>query len=129
MTAAEYRDTLCDTNEHEIQKSCVRWFDLQYPGLLLYAIPNGGKRHIITAKKMKAEGVRRGVPDLHLAVPTANYPGLYIETKTRKGELSKYQVLAHAYLRGQGYAVEVVRNLEEFQTVINNYLNENPRPL
>ena len=40
---------------------------------LIFAIPNGGKRHIGTARKLKAEGVRSGVPDIFLACPRMPY--------------------------------------------------------
>lgn len=33
--------TTCPT-EHEEQKAFVRWFRLQYPNTLIFAIPNGG---------------------------------------------------------------------------------------
>lgn len=121
-TAHQFRKQHCDTVEHTIQKTCVDWFDLQYSGLLLYAIPNGGKRSKAQAGKLKAEGVRAGVPDLYLAVVTQTYPGLYIETKTTSGQPSDEQLIAHAYLRAQGYQVELVRNLEQFQAVVNEYL-------
>lgn len=123
LTAAQFCQQFCDRVEHDIQATCIEWFDLQYAGLLLYAIPNGGKRDKVTAAKMKAEGVRRGIPDLKLAVTTQEYAGLYIETKTTTGRPSDEQLIAHAYLRSQGYAVEMVRNLEEFQAVIRTYLH------
>ena len=75
-------------SEHAEQKALFQWVELQYgkyPELkLLYAIPNGGKRHVVTAMKMKAEGVRPGVPDIHLPVPRNGFSGLWIEMK-RKG--------------------------------------------
>lgn len=57
--------------EHELQKSCVKWFRLQYPEYtnLLFAIPNGGKRNAREAARLKAEGVTPGVPDLFLQLP------------------------------------------------------------
>lgn len=122
ISADQFRKEHCDTVEHNIQKTCIEWFDLQFSSLLLYAVPNGGKRDKVTAAKLKAEGVRRGIPDLHLAVVTPSYPGLYIETKTTSGDLSDDQIIAHAYLRAQGYDVTVVRNLEQFQSVVKEYL-------
>lgn len=52
------------TTEHIEQVKFVKWFRVQYPKVVIFAIPNGGARHPIVAKKMKAEGVLRGVPDL-----------------------------------------------------------------
>ena len=37
---------------------------------LLFAIPNGGKRHITTATRLKASGAKSGIPDIFL--PVAN---------------------------------------------------------
>jgi len=75
--------------EHEEQKALIHWAKVavrQYPELrLLYAIPNGGKRHVGVARKLKAEGVQSGVPDLCLPVPRGTYCGLYIEMKRKKG--------------------------------------------
>jgi hypothetical protein len=64
----------------------------KYPALShLFAIPNGGQRHIAVARKLKAEGVEPGVPDLCLAWPTATYHSLYIEMKANDGRLSDSQ--------------------------------------
>lgn len=49
-----------------------------------FAIPNGGKRNVIVAQKMKAEGVRAGIPDLCLPVMRGGYGGMYIELKAGK---------------------------------------------
>ena len=76
-----------NTSEHEHQKAVIEWAEVksgQYPELrLLYAIPNGGHRHKAVAAKLKAEGVKPGVPDLCLPVRRGEYSGLYIEMKAK----------------------------------------------
>lgn len=74
--------------EDQIQAAVVKWFDLQYPNYAgrLFAVPNGGKRHITTAVRLRTTGVRRGVPDLHLPVKTKNFSGLVIELKAKGGK-------------------------------------------
>jgi hypothetical protein len=52
---------------------------------MLFAIPNGGARHKAIAGKLRAEGVRAGVPDICLPVPRGEYHGLFIELKRPKG--------------------------------------------
>ena len=73
--------------ESEMQRSCKRWFDLQYPKLscLLFAVPNGGARNSREAAIMKAEGVTAGVADMILLIPRHGYGCLCIEFKTKKG--------------------------------------------
>ena len=62
----------------------------QYPQLKnLFAIPNGGNRHIVEAIKFVGTGTRSGVPDTMLAWPIRShgvdvYHGLYIEMKIEK---------------------------------------------
>ena len=48
---------------------------------LLLAIPNGGLRNKVTAGKLKAQGVKAGVPDIFLPVARGRYHGLWIEMK------------------------------------------------
>ena len=70
------------------QAALISWaeaYERIYPELaLLYHIPNGGKRDRIVAAKLKAQGVKPGVPDLCLPVPRGKYHGLYIEMKDGK---------------------------------------------
>lgn len=53
--------------------------------LLNYAVPNGGDRNARVGKKLKAEGVKRGIPDY--VVIMINFT-LYIEMKRAKKSLS-----------------------------------------
>ena len=111
-------------SEHELQKACVRWFGYQYPEYkdLLIAIPNGGKRHLTVAKKLKAEGAKAGVPDLLFPVPNASYASLWIEMKTEKGRVSPRQKHYIELLSGISCRVEVCRSFEQFQNTICNYI-------
>lgn len=113
--------------EHDIQCQVIRWFDLQYRNSTkcgrLMAIPNGGHRHISVAKKLKAEGVRAGVPDLFLPVENGLCNGLFIEMKSQKGKTTDAQDGWIAFLRMQGYSVSVCHSFEEAKAVIEDYLN------
>lgn len=110
----------------------VRWADVmtaKYPELaVLYAVPNGARTSIRTARKLKAEGLKAGVPDLCLPVArgidhTSAYHGLYVELKrTRGGTVSPEQRGWHEALRAQGYRVVVARGAAEAIAVITQYL-------
>ena len=113
--------------EHRIQVSCVRWFRLKYPNLAarLFAVPNGGRRDGITGARLKEEGVLAGVADLVLLVPNAKYHALLIEMKTPKGRQSDSQRAWQLAVAGNDdYLYVVVRSLEEFIKVIEEYLQE-----
>ena len=90
---------------------------------LLYAIPNGGKRSIKTARMLKATGVKAGVPDMCLPVPRYPYHGLYIELKRRKGgRVSEKQSEWLQDLRKEGYKTCVCYGSDETIQVIEDYL-------
>jgi len=91
--------------------------------LLLYAVPNGGKRSIGVAVKLKAEGAKAGVPDMFLPVAIGGNHGLYVELKrVRGGALSPEQRAWIALLRGQGYCVAVCRGCTKAADAIRHYL-------
>jgi len=92
---------------------------------LLLAIPNGGLRSKATAGKLKAEGVRAGVPDLFLPVPMRNDSGLWIEMKRSVGgRLSTEQVWWMHQLMVQGYRVMRCNGAEAAVQVILDYLGK-----
>lgn len=72
-------------SEHVEQVKFVNW--LKSRGIRYAATPNGGKRHLGTARKLKAEGVTAGFPDITIfPFPNAPcQPVLYIEMKREKG--------------------------------------------
>ena len=88
------------SSEHAEQAGFLQWFRAKYPGTLIMAIPNGGKRDIATAKKLQMEGVTPGVPDLF--VPAWS---LWIEMKKPGGRLSEAQKNMIEYLEGIGHTV------------------------
>jgi hypothetical protein len=95
--------------ESEEQIGFLQWWERQFPTVWIYHIPNGGRRAISTAKRMKAEGVKPGVPDLH--VPAWS---LWIEMKRRKGgRVSPDQAAWIEYLEGIGHTVIVGRGAED----------------
>lgn len=97
----------------------------KYPELhLAFAVPNGGHRHKAVATKMKAEGVKPGVPDIFLPVARKSFHGLFIEMKSkRKGaSTSQAQDACIEALRGQGYAVVVAHGWEKAAEALMGYL-------
>lgn len=115
--------------ESNLQKNCVKWFDLSYPLLkpLLFAVPNGHKRNKITAAILKAEGVRAGVADMFFAYPVKipkQYSGLFIEFKFGKNKQTDSQIEFQKLVERQGYRYEVVCEFDHFRNLIDNYLGE-----
>ena len=112
--------------ESEMQRSCKRWFDLQYPKLsrLLFAVPNGGARNSREAAIMKAEGVTAGVADMILLIPRKGYGCLCIEFKTEDGQQSESQKLWQADVEAHGNKYVVVRSIDQFVKEVKNYLAE-----
>lgn len=108
--------------EDNLQEACCRWFAYQYPGYLLFAVPNGGKRNAREAARLKRQGVRPGVPDLFLAHTTATCGGLFIEMKSDKGKCSQVQKATLKELENNGYTVAVCHCFDEFSVAIKDYL-------
>jgi hypothetical protein len=115
------------TPEDLLQKSCIKWFRLQYAALskMLLAVPNGGKRNVREAAKLKSMGVTAGVSDLILLVQRHGYGSLCIELKNgKKGRQSQAQ---HEWeLNAITYVNKYViwRSVDEFMKEVNEYLNQ-----
>ena len=97
----------------------------QYPELKwLTHIGHGGKLNKITASKLKAEGLKRGVPDYLLLVRRGNYSALWIELKKEnKGVVLNEQVLWLNQARECGHFATVCYGWEEAREMIIWYLN------
>ena len=116
--------------ESQLQRQCVAWFRLQYPkhAKLLFAVPNGGGRSRVEAAIMKAEGVTAGVSDLILLEPRGGYGALCIEMKTgsKSSRQSESQKEWQKATEEAGNRYVVVRSLEIFQAVVNEYMSFPP---
>jgi len=115
-------------SEHDEQVALVNWaraMSGQIPELeLLYANPLGGKRAWKTARNLKAEGVRAGVPDLTLPVASRGYYGLYIEMKYGHNRPTKPQQWWLEKLREQGHHATVCYGFESARDTILWYLEK-----
>jgi len=109
--------------EHIEQKLFVQWFENQYPKGLLFAIPNGGLRNIKVAMKLKAEGVKAGVPDIMIPMARDGYCGLFIEMKAPKGTLQESQKKWLADLNAAGYKAICCKGFEEACKATKEYLD------
>lgn len=116
--------------ELELQISVIQWADLQaitgkHPELArLFAVPNGGGRSKSEAGKLKASGVRPGVPDLFLPVPRGGHHGLWMELKAgeKSGE-SAAQKDWLDWLHGQGYFAATCWTFDAAVEVLTEYLD------
>jgi len=106
-----------EPSEHAHQVGFIQWFRCKFPGVLILAIPNGGKRNINTAKKLKAEGVTPGIPDLF--IPAF---GTWIEMKKPGGKLSPAQKDIISYLESIGHTVIVGYGAEDASKKILKYM-------
>lgn len=128
-------------SEHAEQRALFCWLNYLaynwYPELrFVYAVPNGGKRGDseqsakIAGGMMKAEGMKKGVPDLFVPIPrfhvshNRHYCGFYVEMKTANGGDggSKEQHEYLAFLSDQGYATYIANGWQAAATAIREYM-------
>lgn len=112
--------------ESNIQQNCIKWFMYQHRALwndgVLFHIPNEGIRLGATGKRMKSEGIVRGVADLCLAIGRHGYNSLYIEMKRPGNYQSDYQKAWEKGITKHGNKYVVCKSLEEFRNIITWYL-------
>lgn len=111
--------------ESQLQQACVKWFRLSYPTHVLFSIPNEGKRALSTASRMKAEGLLAGAADLFLALPKKTHHGLFIEMKRHNTFQTDKQKKFQYDVTKLGYLYYICKSFDEFQRLIESYINEN----
>lgn len=124
----DYTEEEMKLSEDGIQARCYAWFVNEHCRIvegkerqIIYAVPNGGSRNPIEAKKLKATGTVAGVSDLHVII---NGQFIFVELKTPKGVLSGVQMEFRDRVKKHGFPYHVVRSLREFQTLVDYYLNK-----
>ncbi len=96
---------------------------------LIFHVPNGGHRVKAVAAKLKAQGVKAGIPDLVLPMARGGFFGLYIEFKATPPNDAAISASQHERIRklnAQGYLAVVCRG--HFDTIeqIRAYLRLAP---
>lgn len=126
--------------EHAHQRAFFAWLAWmkhtgEYPRAdRCFAIPNGGKRDPITAARLKAEGVKAGVPDTFYPVPifmnwelgrdwqVVKFAGLWLEfKKPGKGKESDKQTDWIAQALSDGYAACTVYTWQGAAAAFEDY--------
>ena len=104
--------------EHQIQVAIAQYLNLRK--FCWWAVPNGGRRNIGTARKLKAEGVKSGIPDINL-VHKGQFYGLEVKkpkTHTPKGTLSKSQKSRISQIKASGGIVAVVYSVAGVERIL-----------
>lgn len=105
--------------EDALQKALVEYLDWALPDdAVVFAVPNGGKRHVREAARLKGLGVRAGVPDLCIVWRGT---ALFLELKAGRGVLSQEQRAMIAKLEYCGASVWVVRAVEQAALVLRDH--------
>ncbi|MCK5606506.1 VRR-NUC domain-containing protein [Candidatus Pacearchaeota archaeon] len=118
------RDKKLRELEHDHQVALFAWaaYDKRPELKLMYAVPNGGLRNKAVAGKLKAEGVKAGVPDIVLPVARGGFHSLYIELKVGKNTVKANQRDWLDRLHGAGNMAVVCYGWDKAQKVIEGYL-------
>ncbi|HHL2712979.1 TPA: VRR-NUC domain-containing protein, partial [Yersinia enterocolitica] len=117
--------------EMEEQATLIEWADKTVIdgiciGDYLIHIPNEGKRGPKAARDAKRLGLRKGVPDLFLALPSGGYAGLWIEMKALNGKPTPDQNHWLNKMNEIGYLATIEFSCVEAMKTITEYINNNP---
>ena len=119
--------------EDDLQVSCFEWINLmlpQYPVLeWIIHVPNGGKRPLGVAGKLKAMGVKKGVLDILLPMPYNGWSGFVSELKVGRNTMTPEQEEWMTAFEAAGYFTCLCYTLDEFIRRISAFLKGAPGPL
>jgi len=117
--------------EHAEQVRVVSWFDAKYRAHKgrMFAVPNGAnlaggqRQRYIQMSRLKAEGLRSGVPDLILPVSRGEHHAMAIEMKRAGGgTLSEKQKSWIHYLEEGGWHAVVCAGADDAIKRIAEYM-------
>ena len=104
--------------EDLIQQNIVNAVRLNYPKSLIYSVPNGGKRNLIEAKRLKRTGTLAGASDLIFLFENKV---IFVEVKTEKGIQSIAQKDFKKKVEALGHQYWIVRSANEMLEKIKDY--------
>ena len=124
--------------EHQHQIALINWArrsplapatDIKSGSMIadyLLAIPNGGRRNVREAVRLKAEGVKPGVSDLLLPLRRGGYAGLWLELKAPGNKPTKDQAEWIDRMNAAGYFAAWRDDWASAAELIFNYLEGKP---
>ena len=111
--------------EHDAQVALVDLVQSMAPDILFTATVGGVRLSMNQAKRMKAAGYLRGVPDLLFFEPRDGWHGLAIELKAKKGgRVSADQRRVLDELSARGWKAEVAHGYEHALSILRGYFYE-----
>lgn len=103
--------------EDALQIACARYLDTALTqGWRWWHTPNGGSRRKGEAGKLRAMGVKPGVPDIIVAGPGRL---IFIELKSATGRLSLEQREFKVWAEASGWAFYVCRNVDDVEIALD----------
>lgn len=106
-------------SEHSLQVTLLGIINLgkTHPDITVVAIPNAGRRSWKVGKAMKAEGMRKGAPDLVILAPERRV--FFLEMKKRKGgRVSDEQLGFAAICKRLGHHYAVANTLADAVAIL-----------
>lgn len=106
------------------QINLINWFKHNFPHYKkdIHHFANQRKCTPQQGMLLKRMGVTKGVSDLHLALPTDNYHGMWLELKVGNGKPTKEQLEFLEQKRNRGYYATWVTGENNAKLEILNYL-------
>ena len=109
-------------SESQQQQAVVDYCALK--AIPVFHIPNEGRRSTRNGARLKAEGLKPGVPDLCIPVPRGGYHGLFIEMKDVNGRAPSHaQMEWLELLNANGYAAYWAKGADAAIRLIERYLS------
>lgn len=109
-------------SEAQEQEAFVCYCDAR--GIPVFHIPNGGRRNAREAAHLKRLGVRPGVPDLFVPIPSSGMHGLFIEMKSKSGRTTELQQGWLRLLADSGYGAVVCHGADEAVRALGSYMGD-----
>lgn len=107
-------------SESILQKRIAKYLD--NTGCNWCHVPNGMTSSPIAARRMKAEGLKTGVPDVIIFDPVKGFNGFGLELKWGKNYMKPHQKEWLANLKECGWYVACTRDLNSSLFLIDAYL-------
>jgi hypothetical protein len=106
-------------SEKEIHMKAWQWVRNTYPDLLIFHVPSGEHRNVVTGIKLKRMGVVKGVADFLMFTSGCS---IAIELKDRGGTQSPEQKHFQKQWEACGFVYKIARSLTDFQNIVNTHV-------